>query len=224
MGASALDAPGVVAALAATAPHNAGSMSSLRPSAAGSGGGSTLGAESAHGGAAGVGAADADDDEVGPEGVDLEGVDVVVDSVANAAGGGGECAPARGGGIGGRKGGGTLGVGGVGGGKSAGSDVGDDDVGSEPWSEADDGVCSICMDSPVAVQVTGCQHGLCVQCAFQLTIKGRELPICPFCRKKIPAFEATTRTPSAGVFAAAAAAVAAPTVAASSRTVTVPQV
>jgi hypothetical protein len=66
---------------------------------------------------------------------------------------------------------------------------GEEDEAGSIWS--DDGlVCSICMDQPVAVQVTGCQHGLCVQCAFQLTVKGRELPSCPFCRQKIPAFEA----------------------------------
>ncbi|GAX81490.1 hypothetical protein CEUSTIGMA_g8919.t1 [Chlamydomonas eustigma] len=58
------------------------------------------------------------------------------------------------------------------------------------WSDDERLVCSICMDQPVAVLVAGCQHGLCVQCAFQLTVKGRELPSCPFCRQKIPAFEA----------------------------------
>jgi len=57
-------------------------------------------------------------------------------------------------------------------------------------SEDDRAVCSICMDMPVAVLVAGCQHGLCVQCAFQLTVKGRELPSCPFCRQKIGGFEA----------------------------------
>ncbi|MEW5305086.1 MAG: hypothetical protein WDW36_007649 [Sanguina aurantia] len=59
--------------------------------------------------------------------------------------------------------------------------------GSE-WSEDDSNVCSICMDLPVAVLVAGCRHGLCVQCAFQLCTKGRELPCCPFCRCKIAGF------------------------------------
>ncbi|KAG2500768.1 hypothetical protein HYH03_001530 [Edaphochlamys debaryana] len=58
------------------------------------------------------------------------------------------------------------------------------------WSDDDRNVCSICMDMPVAVLVAGCQHGLCVQCAFQLCVKGRELPSCPFCRQKIGGFEA----------------------------------
>lgn len=43
-------------------------------------------------------------------------------------------------------------------------------------------MCPICMDTPVSVVVASCLHGLCVQCAFQLTVKGRELPSCPFCR------------------------------------------
>lgn len=59
--------------------------------------------------------------------------------------------------------------------------------GSE-WSEDDSNVCSICMDLPVAVLVASCRHGLCVQCAFQLCTKGRELPCCPFCRCKIAGF------------------------------------
>ena len=75
-----------------------------------------------------------------------------------------------------------------------------DAAGSEVWSEEDgdgldDGLCSICMDQPVAVLITGCHHGLCVHCAFQLTIKGREMPSCPFCRQKIPAFEAKMPDP-----------------------------
>eukprot|EP00798_Chlamydomonas_sp_ICE-L_P015775 gene15775-21898_t len=62
--------------------------------------------------------------------------------------------------------------------------------GTSVWSEDDRSVCSICMDLPVAVLIAGCHHGLCVHCAFQLTIKGRELPCCPFCRQKIVCFEA----------------------------------
>jgi hypothetical protein len=74
--------------------------------------------------------------------------------------------------------------------------------GSE-WSDDDRNVCSICMDLPVAVLVIGCEHGLCVQCAFQLCVKGRELPACPFCRKKIGGF-----VPKAGAAAPAVAAAA----------------
>eukprot|EP00798_Chlamydomonas_sp_ICE-L_P010137 gene10137-8039_t len=73
---------------------------------------------------------------------------------------------------------------------STGDEASDEDDKSN-WTEEERAVCSICMDMPVAVQVSGCQHGLCVQCAFQLTMKGRELPICPFCRQKIALFEAT---------------------------------
>lgn len=67
------------------------------------------------------------------------------------------------------------------------------------WSDDDRNVCSICMDLPVAVLVAGCQHGLCVQCAFQLCVKGRELPCCPFCRQKIGGFEAKAVIPVAPV-------------------------
>lgn len=63
-------------------------------------------------------------------------------------------------------------------------------------SDDDRMVCSICMDLPVAVLVANCHHGLCVQCAFQLTVKGRDLPSCPFCRQKIGGFEAKPVTPS----------------------------
>jgi hypothetical protein len=65
---------------------------------------------------------------------------------------------------------------------------GEEDESDSHWSD-DAGVCSICMDMPVAVLIVGCHHGLCVQCAFQLTVKGRELPSCPFCRQKIGGFE-----------------------------------
>jgi formate dehydrogenase maturation protein FdhE len=56
-------------------------------------------------------------------------------------------------------------------------------------SDEEQGMCPICMDTPISVVVSSCQHGLCVQCAFQLTVKGRELPSCPFCRQKIGGFE-----------------------------------
>ncbi|GIL80568.1 hypothetical protein Vretimale_16011 [Volvox reticuliferus] len=82
-----------------------------------------------------------------------------------------------------REGGGTGGDGGLDDSPAA-SESGSD------WSDDDRNVCSICMDLPVAVLVAGCQHGLCVQCAFQLCVKGRELPSCPFCRQKIGGFEA----------------------------------
>ncbi|KXZ46698.1 hypothetical protein GPECTOR_41g662 [Gonium pectorale] len=75
------------------------------------------------------------------------------------------------------------------------------------WSDDDRNVCSICMDLPVAVLVAGCQHGLCVQCAFQLCVKGRELPSCPFCRQKIGGFE-PKEAPGAAATAATAAAAA----------------
>ncbi|EFJ40620.1 hypothetical protein VOLCADRAFT_108077 [Volvox carteri f. nagariensis] len=74
------------------------------------------------------------------------------------------------------------------------------------WSDDDRNVCSICMDLPVAVLVAGCQHGLCVQCAFQLCVKGRELPSCPFCRQKIGGFEAKEAAASPAAAAAVGAA------------------
>ncbi len=61
--------------------------------------------------------------------------------------------------------------------------LGDSDSGCGSISaDSDAGVCAICMDLPVGVTVTPCSHGVCVQCALQLTVKGRELPSCPFCR------------------------------------------
>lgn len=66
----------------------------------------------------------------------------------------------------------------------------DDSIVCSAWSDDDVNVCSICMDLPVAVLISGCHHGLCVQCAFQLCAKGRDLPSCPFCRQKIGGFEA----------------------------------
>ncbi|KAG1666453.1 hypothetical protein FOA52_015123 [Chlamydomonas sp. UWO 241] len=137
-------------------------------------------------------------DGLGVDGVDLEGGDMHdgVGEMGEGDGGGCETGAATRPQIGGSAaGGGKLGkLGGGAGlgaaGASTGGGTADEDAHSEVWSEVDDGVCSICMDQAVAVQVSGCQHGLCVLCAFQLTVKGRELPICPFCRKKIPAFEA----------------------------------
>ncbi|GIL60399.1 hypothetical protein Vafri_14847 [Volvox africanus] len=99
-----------------------------------------------------------------------------------------------------REGGGTGGDGGLDDSPAA-SESGSD------WSDDDRNVCSICMDLPVAVLVAGCQHGLCVQCAFQLCVKGRELPSCPFCRQKIGGFEAKeVATSPAGAAAAASSA------------------
>mmetsp|Transcript_8096 Transcript_8096/g.19916 ORF Transcript_8096/g.19916 Transcript_8096/m.19916 type:complete len:1220 (-) Transcript_8096:755-4414(-) len=73
----------------------------------------------------------------------------------------------------------------------------DEDDSSSLGSDEDEerGMCPICMDTPISVVVSSCQHGLCVQCAFQLTVKGRELPSCPFCRQKIGGFDWTQPEP-----------------------------
>lgn len=70
---------------------------------------------------------------------------------------------------------------------------------NDGWSDeqADANVCSICMDHAVAVLVAGCAHGLCIQCAFQLCAKGRDLPCCPFCRQKIHGFDTAPGTAAA---------------------------
>ncbi len=70
----------------------------------------------------------------------------------------------------------------------AGASSDDEGGGSSLCSEDDAGVCAICMDVPVAVLVVSCHHGLCVQCAYQLTIKGRDSICCPFCRQRIAGF------------------------------------
>ena len=57
-------------------------------------------------------------------------------------------------------------------------------------AEEEAGTCPICMDRPVALQVSRCAHGLCLLCAFQLCSKGRNAPLCPFCRQTIGDFEA----------------------------------
>jgi hypothetical protein len=52
-------------------------------------------------------------------------------------------------------------------------------------------VCYICMDRSVKVQVMGCGHDLCFQCARRLCAAGEHaLPQCPFCRQPINGFSA----------------------------------
>ena len=81
---------------------------------------------------------------------------------------------------GGMLGAGADGAGGAGGDGSDNESLGSTDGEDVVEEEDDGGVCAICMDNPVAVLAMGCHHGLCVQCAFQLTVKGRDLPACPF--------------------------------------------
>jgi hypothetical protein len=130
---------------------------------------------------------------------------------AGAAGGkpgrGGPAGP-RSGGKAGAGGGSTTGQGGLDGGLASGDVSGDEDAssdgGSSLCSEDDTGVCAICMDLPVSVMVSSCHHGLCVQCAYQLTVKGRELPSCPFCRQRISGFVPGTPAPRINTTPAAA--------------------
>lgn len=58
-------------------------------------------------------------------------------------------------------------------------------------SSLDETTCAICMDSTAGVAVTRCAHSLCMQCAYQLCSAAKGLPLCPFCRSPIDAFEAT---------------------------------
>jgi len=56
-------------------------------------------------------------------------------------------------------------------------------------------VCHICMDHSVRVQVLGCQHDLCFQCARRLiNTPDHAVPQCPFCRQPINGFAACTPT------------------------------
>lgn len=50
----------------------------------------------------------------------------------------------------------------------------------------DSSLCQICMDRDVRVEVAGCGHELCYQCARRLcTTPDHSLPQCPFCRQSI---------------------------------------
>lgn len=52
--------------------------------------------------------------------------------------------------------------------------------------------CHICMDRGVRVQVIGCTHELCFQCARRLCdAADHHLPQCPFCRRPIDGFLAS---------------------------------
>jgi hypothetical protein len=52
-------------------------------------------------------------------------------------------------------------------------------------------VCQICMDREVRVQVLGCAHDLCFQCARRLcATHDHAVPQCPFCRQTISGFQA----------------------------------
>ena len=54
-----------------------------------------------------------------------------------------------------------------------------------------DQVCHICMDRSIGVQVLGCSHELCFQCARRLcATQDHSLPQCPFCRQPINGFAA----------------------------------
>jgi len=50
-------------------------------------------------------------------------------------------------------------------------------------------ICSICMDKNVGVQVEGCRHELCFDCARRLCGSlDHRVPPCPFCRRRIGGF------------------------------------
>lgn len=59
-----------------------------------------------------------------------------------------------------------------------------------------DQICHICMDRSVGVQVLGCNHDLCFQCARRLCAgQDHALPQCPFCRQPINGFSSYTPAP-----------------------------
>ena len=67
-------------------------------------------------------------------------------------------------------------------------------------------VCQICMDRHVGVQVVGCHHDLCFQCARRLcAAQDHSLPACPFCRQPINGFASYSPSSSSSPVDAAAA-------------------
>jgi Zinc finger, C3HC4 type (RING finger) len=66
---------------------------------------------------------------------------------------------------------------------------------SENGGNCSDQICHICMDRAVGVQVLGCHHDLCFQCARRLCAgQDHALPQCPFCRQPINGFSSYTPT------------------------------
>lgn len=81
---------------------------------------------------------------------------------------------------------------------------------SENGGNCSDQICHICMDRSVGVQVLGCHHDLCFQCARRLCAgQDHALPQCPFCRQPINGFSAYTPTSAPAPAPAAAVALAA---------------
>jgi len=48
--------------------------------------------------------------------------------------------------------------------------------------------CGVCLDACTQVAFAGCEHGLCIQCARNLTKQEKKPPTCPFCRRMIVGF------------------------------------
>lgn len=72
----------------------------------------------------------------------------------------------------------------------------DDSTGQRPVSDANlvnsPQLCYICMDHSTKVQVLGCRHELCFQCARKLCdVAEHCFPQCPFCRQPIDGFAAS---------------------------------
>ena len=61
------------------------------------------------------------------------------------------------------------------------------DAGSRD-SGAKDIECGVCLDHFVEVAFAGCEHGLCLQCARNLTKQEKKPPSCPFCRRMVVGF------------------------------------
>jgi hypothetical protein len=62
----------------------------------------------------------------------------------------------------------------------------------EDKEEEEGAMCQICMDNPLQLAASDCQHGLCISCARQLCSSSLEydVPKCPFCRRAINSYEA----------------------------------
>jgi hypothetical protein len=72
----------------------------------------------------------------------------------------------------------------------------------EEEEEEEGGMCQICMDSPLQLAASDCQHGLCISCARQLCSSSSleyDVPKCPFCRRAVNSYEAYNNYNNSGV-------------------------
>lgn len=54
--------------------------------------------------------------------------------------------------------------------------------------------CGICLENAAGIEVQGCGHALCTDCALQLCNLSSKTPVCPFCRCLMQGFRSSTGT------------------------------